>query len=265
MSHKVAEKALQESRSFGMRRIPMLRPLGWLARGWTDLMSCPVPGLLHGLAVALIGTLLYSFARNEFWLLAGAFSGFLLVAPILATGLYAVSRALDRGERPTLRTALAAWKPNDGRLIVFGLLLTFAGTGWVMTSASLITGFTGGHIDTPTDFLNKVVLAEQGHLFEIWLLLGALMAAPVFASSVVAIPLLLDRHIGVLGAVFTSWRVVMEHPLPMAFWAALLLGLTIAGMASMMAGLVFIVPWLAHASWHAYRDVVDTSGLSERA
>lgn len=264
MSNRLAEKALQESRSFGVRRIPALRPLGWLARGWSDLMNCPVPGLLHGLVLAGIGGLLTAWARHQFWLLVGAFSAFLLVAPILATGLYAVSRSLEKGEKPTLQTAMKAWQPNDGRLVVFGLLLAFAGLGWVLTSASLITGFAPIRIQTPVDFLRHVVLAPTGHLFEIWLALGALLAAPVFASTVVAIPLLLDRHVGVLGAVFTSWRVVMEHPVPMAFWAALLLLLTGLGMASMLFGLIIVVPWLAHASWHAYRDVVDTSGLSER-
>ena len=264
MPNKMADKALQESRSFGVRRIPMLRPLGWLAHGWRDLMQCPIPGLLHGLALALFGGALLAAARHQFWLLSGAFSGFLLVAPILATGLYAISRNLDRGEPATLQTAIAAWKPNDGRLVVFGLLLAFAGTGWVMTSASLITGFAGEPVASPKDFLRVVVLAEHGVLFELWLGLGALLAAPVFASSVVAIPLLLDRHIGVLGAVFTSWRVVMEHPVPMALWAALLMGLTLLGMATMLLGLVVIAPWLAHASWHAYRDLVDTSSLAER-
>lgn len=265
MPNPMAEKALQESRSFGVRRIPALRPLGWLARGWSDLMNAPVPGLLHGLALALFGALLYVMASGHFWLLAGAFSAFLLVAPILATGLYAVSRALERGESPGLGTALAAWKPNDGRLMAFGALLSFAGLGWVMTSASLITGFAPVAINTPLDFLRHVVLAERGHLFEIWLALGAVLAAPVFASSVVALPLLLDRHASVLAAVFTSWRVVMEHPLPMALWAGLILALTGLGMASMLIGLVIVVPWLAHASWHAYRDLVDTSGWSERA
>lgn len=264
MPNRLAEKALLESRSFGVRRIPTLRPLGWLARGWLDLMHCPVPGLVHGLVLSLLGGLLVWLASDRFWLLAGAFSAFLLVAPILATGLYGVSRALDRGEKPTLATALAAWHPNDGRLVVFGVLLAFAGLGWVMTSASLITGFAAGKVNTPVDFLRHVVLARDGVLFEVWLGLGALLAAPVFASSVVAIPLLLDRHIGVLGAVFTSWRVVMEHPAPMALWAALLLGLTMLGMASLLVGLVVVVPWLSHASWHAYRDMVDTSGLAER-
>ena len=185
--------ALVESKRFGVRAVPMLRPLGWLAAGWRDLMRCPLPGLLHGVALALFGAGLIAVAGQRFWLLSGAFSGFLLVAPILATGLYAVSRALEKRQRADLAVALAVWKPNDGRLIVFGLLLAFAGTGWVLTSASLITGFAGAPIRGPVDFLKVVVLNEQSHLFEIWLALGGVLAAPVFASSVVALPLLLDR------------------------------------------------------------------------
>jgi uncharacterized membrane protein len=258
------QDALEASRRFGIKPIPVLRPFGWLARGARDLWRCPGPGLAHGLAAALWGALLVGLARDHFWLLAGAFSGFLIVAPIVATGLYQVSRELARGHRPTWRTAVSVWRPDDGRLIVFGVLLAFAGTGWVMTSASLITGFAGVAVDTPRDFLRHVVLAEEGLLFEAWLALGGVLAAPVFASSVVAIPLLLDRQVGVLAAVFTSWKVVMAHPAPMALWAALLMGLTLAGMATALLGLIVVVPWLAHASWHAYRDLVDAHGLPER-
>lgn len=255
--------ALIESRAFGMRNIPLLRPLGWLARGWRDLMRCPLPGLLHGLALALFGGGLIVLAHDRFWLLSGAFTGFLLVAPLLATGLFAVSRALEQGQRADLSVALSAWKP-DGRLIVFSLLLAFAGTGWVMTSASLITGFSPAPVRTPLDFLRVVVLNDGTPLFEVWLMLGALLAAPVYASSVVAMPLLLDRPVGVLAAVLTSWRVVQAHPLPMALWAALLMGLTVLGMATGLLGLIVIAPWLAHASWHAYRDLVSTDGAPRR-
>jgi uncharacterized membrane protein len=257
-------QALVESRRFGTRHVPLLRPLGWLAAGWRDFMRCPGVGLLHGALLAAFGALLVVLAGDRFWLLCGAFTGFLLVAPVLATGLYAVSRALSLGRPATLSTATAAWRPRDGRLIVFGLLLAFAGTGWVMTSAALITGFAPAPVHDPASFVRVVVLAERGHLFELWLALGGVLAAPVFASSVVAIPLLLDREIGVLGAVLTSWRVVMENPAPLALWAALLMVLTVAGMATLMLGLVLVVPWLGHASWHAYRDLVDTAGLAER-
>lgn len=250
--------ALIESRAYGVRQIPFLRPLGWLARGWRDLMRSPVVGLLHGLAAALFGAVLIALAHDRFWLLSGAFTGFLLVAPIVATGLYAVSRALERGEPAGLGVALAAWKPDrqrGGKLIVFGLLLAFAGTGWVMTSASLVTGFAPAPVSTPLDFLKVVVLSDSP-LFPVWLGMGGFLAAPVFASSVVAIPMLLDRPVGVLAAVLTSWRVVQAHPAPMALWAALILLLTVLGMATALLGLVLVVPWLAHASWHAYRDLV---------
>lgn len=254
--------ALIESRRFGTRTVPLLRPLGWLAAGWRDFMRVPLPGLLHGLALAGFGAALFFAARHQFWWLAGSFSGFMLVAPILATCLYAISRALQRGERADLATALAAWKPRDERLVTFGMLLSAAGTGWVLTSAALITLLAGSPVNGPADFLRIVVLAPSGHLFELWLVMGGVLAAPVFASSVVAIPLLLDRRISVLAAVFTSWKCVMENPAPLALWAGLIMVLTVAGMASLMIGLVVVVPWLAHSSWHAYRDLVDTSGLA---
>lgn len=251
--------ALVESRSFGVRNIPLLRPLGWLARGWRDLMRCPLPGLLHGLLLAGFGAALIVLAHDRFWLLSGAFTGFLLVAPVAATGLYAVSRALERGERADLGVAIAAWKPQR-RLVIFGLLLGMAGTGWVLTSAALITGFAPAPVPRPIDFLRVVVLNEASPLFEVWLAMGAVLAAPVFASSVVAIPMLLDRQVSVLAAVLTSWRVVQAHPAAMALWAALLMGLTVLGMASLLLGLVVVAPWLAHASWHAYRDLVSSAG-----
>ncbi|MGM9489494.1 DUF2189 domain-containing protein [Ideonella sp. YS5] len=260
MPNRYTEQALRQSRSFGVRRIPLLRPLGWLARGWSDLMQCPVPGLVHGLVMALFGGALFWWAGQQFWWLAGALSGFLLVAPVLATGLYAVSRALERGERADLATAMRAWRPTDHRMIAFGLLLALAGTGWVLTSAALITTALPGRVSQPVDFIRLVVLAEDGALFGAWLALGALLAAPVFASSVMAMPLLMDQRIGVLGAVFTSWRAVLTHPAPLALWALLVLTLTALGMATMMLGLVVVVPWLAHSSWHAYRDLVRSVG-----
>ena len=256
--------ALAESRRFGVRHIPMLRPLGWLARGWRDLMRCPLPGLLHGLALALFGGAMLWLAHDHFWLLAGAFSGFLLVGPVLATGLYAVSRALEDGQSADLGLAVGAWKP-ERRMVVFGLLLALAGTGWVLTSASLITGLAPQRVDNPLQFIRHVVLNDQTHLFELWLGLGALLAAPVYMSSVIAMPLLMDRPVSVLAAVLTSWRVVQAHPVPMALWAALLLALTALGMATALLGLVVIAPWLAHASWHAYRDLVSADDAAQAA
>jgi uncharacterized membrane protein len=114
------------------------------------------------------------------------------------------------------------------------------------------------------DFIRHVVLSRDSYLFELWLVLGGLMAAPVFASSVVAMPLLLDRKLNTLHAVLTSWKVVLTHPLPMVLWAFLIMGLSMMGILSLFIGLIVIVPMLGHASWHAYRDLVDTRDVPER-
>lgn len=244
-----------------MPEITLAHPWRWLVRGACDLARAPWPGLSHGLTLALFGALVFGVLHARFWWLAGAFSGFLLVAPVLATGLYAVSRALEQGRSDGLmRVAIRAWWPRGAqarRLMTFGALLALAGTGWVLTSAAFVTGATLQPVNTPLDFVRHVVLAEHGWVFEAWVLLGGALAAPVFASSVVAIPLLLDRPTASVGdAVLASWRVVLAHPLPMALWAFAIMALTALAFATLLGGLIVVVPLLAHASWHAYRDCV---------
>lgn len=240
-----------------VRTVRLLQPLHWLELAWHDIRICPLVGMLHGAALALFGAALVALGRGHFWGLAGAFSGFLLIAPLLATGMYAVSRAIARQQPAGWATVWQAWASLDGRLVRFGLLLALAGTGWVMTSAALITLYAPVPIHTPIDFLRHVVASRETWLFEIWLGLGALMAAPVFASSVVAIPLLLDRpKATLLQAVLTSWKTVMVNPGPMAVWAALVMGFTLLGLGAALLGLVFVIPMLGHGSWYAYRELV---------
>jgi len=235
--------------------VPAGRWLEWLASGWRDLRRCPLASLAHGLVVALVGAALFAFARDRFWVLVGAFSGFLLVAPVLATGLYELSRSLERDGYAGFDTVRAIWMSGNLRLMRFGLLLALAGTGWVVTSAAMITLWAPQPVDTPAAFLRHVVVGDTW-LFEAWVVMGGLLAAPVFGSSVIAMPLLLDRQTTVLGAVLTSWRVVLANPLPMAVWAGVIMLLTMIGMATALVGLVVLLPLLGHASWHAYRDLV---------
>ena len=247
-----------------VRILRPLQPMTWLERAWHDIRLTPGVGFGHGAVMACFGVLVMLGARERFWLLAGSMSGFLLVAPIMATGLYAVSRALERGETAGWSTVFTIWRSLDRRLVGFGLLLAAAGTGWVMTSAALITLMAPQPVLTPVDFVHQVVLNRESWLFEIWLALGGLLAAPVFASSVTAIPMLVDRQVSVGDAVLASWRTVLENPVPMGVWAVLVMGFTLLGMGSLMLGLIFVMPMLGHASWHAYRDLVDASSLPER-
>ena len=255
---------------------PLLKdqPLHWLALGFKDLAHAPLLSMLHGLVLALFGGFITWVAHDRFWLLAGSLSGFMVIAPVLATSLYAMSRAMERGEPVDFQLLIKTWTQWQMRLrhapdsywslIRFGLLLALAATGWVITSAALITLLAPTPIHTPIDFLRHVVLAKQGYLFEIWVGLGAMMALPMFASSVISMPLLLDRQVTVLQAVLTSWKAVLTHPFQMALWAFLIMGFSMLGIASLFTGLILIIPVLGHGSWHAYRQMVDVSNLNER-
>ena len=257
-----------------IRRIGMTQPLGWLVRGARDMRRGGWLSLLHGLVPAAFGGLLVLLANDRFWLLAGAFSGFLVVAPVLATSLYAISRAIERGEAVNLQLIVNTWtrwqysryavRGGYWSMVRFGLLLALAGTGWVLTSAALITLLTTEPVNTPIDFLRHVVLAPGHYVFELWLTMGGLLAAPIFASSVIALPLLLDRRVDVLQAVLTSWQAVLTNPMPLALWAGLIMMLTLLGLGTLLLGLIVVLPVLGHASWHAYRDLADASALPER-
>lgn len=259
----------------GIRVIGLLQPMQWLALAWRDIARCGWISFAHGLALSLAGMFILALAHHRFWLLAGALSGFLVVAPVLATSLYALSRALERGEKADAQVVLKTWLNWQNNhfnkwgndywcLVQFGALLALAGTGWMLTSAALITLLAPQPITTPLDFIRYVVLAREGFLFELWLGVGGLLAAPIFASSAVAIPLLLDRRVTLKAAVLVSWQTVLVNPLPMAFWAALIMGFSLLGLGSALLGLVAVVPMLGHASWHAYRDLVDVSTLPAR-
>jgi uncharacterized membrane protein len=108
------------------------------------------------------------------------------------------------------------------------------------------------------------VLAPDPLPFALWLAAGGVFAALVFAIGAVSVPMLLDREVNMLTAVLTSVRAVGENPAAMGVWAALVMLLTLVGLATGV-GLVVLVPLLGHATWHAYTDTVDAALLPPRA
>lgn len=249
-------------------------PLVWLRKGARDFRQCVRLSSANGLLIFLFGWGIGIVTWPNFWLLAGAFSGFLVVAPVLATSHYAMSRALGRREAVNLKLLVRTWTrwqhsryaAPDGYwvLVKFGLALGAAGTGWVLTSAAFVTLLSVAPVTDVTEFVRHIVIEQSNHLFELWAILGGLLAAPIFASSVISMPLLLDRRVTVLEAVLTSWATVLRNPVPLAIWAVLIVTTIAIGFATLLVGLIVILPILGHASWHAYQDLVDTTKLEER-
>jgi uncharacterized membrane protein len=247
-----------------VRSVPLGAPFRWLALGWRDFTRASAASLFHGVLVALGGLAILAVTARFWYLLPGAVSGFLLVGPILATGLYELSRRLERGERATLIEAAGAWRRGTRPLVWLGLLLVLAGTLWVLVSAVLFALFVKAPITGIESVLRHVILSEGSNLFPVWITLGGIGAALVFAVTVVSAPLLLDRDVDLPSALVASVRGVGENPVAMALWATLIMIATGLSVATLMLGFVVAIPVIGHATWHAYRDVVDASGLPPR-
>jgi uncharacterized membrane protein len=247
-----------------VRRVAVDRPFVWLRLGCRDFMRTPWASILHGIVVAAGGAAIFFAGLEHWYLLPGAFSGFVLVGPILATGLYEQSRLLSRGKQPTFADAVHAWQRGTRPLVWLGLLLAVAGTLWVLVSAGLFALFVKAPIEDARAFLRYVVRAQGDFLFMLWLAAGGLGAALVFAATAVSPPLLLGRVVSLRSAILTSVRAVGENPLALALWATIIMIATALSIATAMLGFVVTVPVLGHATWHAYRDLVDTSSVPLR-
>lgn len=230
----------------------------WLERGARDLRRAPAASLAHGVVFGVVAVAILAIGWNHAWLLAGAFTGFVLPAPALATGLYELSRRLERGESATLSHAIAAWRAASPALLRFGALLAAIGTVWVAFCwlvARAAGGAAGDEAGGGAGTLLRLFADDRGAaLFLAWMVSGGLVAAIVFAIGVVSVPMLLERRASLRDAVLASVRVVGEHPFTMALWAAVIM-LTILVAAVTVIGWLVLVPLLGHASWHAYRDL----------
>lgn len=246
-----------------VRALPTGRPFAWLVAGWRDLMRTPGLSLAHGLAMLLGGVVILFIGRGHFGLLAGAFSGFVLLAPLLVFGLYELSRRHELGQPANLNAMVRAWRHGGGAPIRMGIALALTGTAWVGVSTLLVmdapTAAEGGALA----LVRTYVGAEGGLRVFVWLLAGGMLASIVFAVCAVSWPMLLDRDVGLRRAVLTSVAAVGGNPASMVIWAGLIMLLTLFGLVTVL-GLVVVVPWLGHATWHAYVDTVDRSAMPPR-
>lgn len=242
-----------------IRQVSVERSAGWLERGFHDFIGHPGIGLAYGAVFAVLGWLvtfgLAGMGMGSLILpLAG---GFMLMAPIMAVGLYEVSRRGERGESVTLRQAMGAVLRNP-HMADMGLVLLLIFFAWFQLAMIVFALFFGGQPPALESFFSQIVLAPQGAAFLLTgTLIGGALAALAFALSVVSIPMLLEHPVSAVTAMRTSLRAVWLNRLNMIGWAAALAVLGFAGLAFFFVGLAVTLPIAAHASWHAYRDLVE--------
>jgi len=243
-----------------VRRIATDRPWVWLTAGWRDMMASKPIALAYGGAVCLAGwaVSLLLFELGTLWTILPATSGFFLVGPLVAAGLYEASRLREAGQTPTLADVLGPFRRNGGQLAFLGMALLVIHLFWIRIAGLLFMLFFGLG-GTPSLEQLPYAMLKSGQLLPFLIIgtgFGFVLAAASFAVSAVSIPMLVDREIGALEAITVSIQAVVENWQAMLLWAGLIVLFTGLALVPFYLGLVLVFPLIGHATWHAYRDLV---------
>ena len=250
-----------DTQNIKVRKIEVSDVVDALKQGFGDFMKRPSHYIFLVIIYPVIGILLFKFASggNAFELLFPLMSGFALIGPIAAIGLYEISRRLEKNMDTSWKHAFDVRKsPAVPAILAVGAMLVVLFLLWLLAAHVIFLWLYGDAQKNVTfELLYDMISTQRG-----WTLillgngLGFCFAVVVLCTSVVAFPILLDRDVGAILAIKTSISVSVMNPIPMIAWGLIVAGCLLLGALPGLAGLLVALPVLGHATWHIYRKVV---------
>lgn len=232
-------------------------PLRWVLAGAKDARAHPGIALFYGACFWLMAFVLGAVFRHKPEYTMSITSGCLLVGPFLAMGLYDVSRRRERGLKPELSTSLTCWDQHLGSMGMLVLVLIVLELLWGRASLVVFAVFFNAGMPDTAGVLKALLSPQNWEFVAVYSAVGGIFAALVFSTSVVSIPMILDRDTDAVTASITSIAVVLNNLGVMIAWGLLISVLVVLSLLLPWAiGILLVGPCLGHASWHAYRASV---------
>ena len=233
------------------RTLATTAPLRWLGLGWADMQRAPRLSLAYGAALMLLSMLiaLFTWRFGTLALYIGLATGFVFIGPVLAVGLYSISRQLGNGLTPVLGYCMREGTYHLKELLVLGVVLLIVLLVWARAAAIVHVFFPA--MATPG-------LAELLPFLGIGSAVGAVFAFIVFSASAFSLPFILDRKVDAITATVSSFNAVLRNRKPMLLWAGLIGAAVLLGFATAFVGFIVLLPLIGHATWHAYVETLDT-------
>ncbi|MCV0396620.1 MAG: DUF2189 domain-containing protein [Rhizobiaceae bacterium] len=254
-----------------LRKITVSDLFDAFKRGVDDFMVKPSHIVFLCMIYPVMGVVLatWTSGANALPLLFPLVSGFALIGPFAAIGLYEISRRREAGLDTSWRHAFEVrHSPTLPSIAAVGVMLLAIFVAWLLTAQILYQTLFGAAAPSSIwQFFNDIFGTGRGWtLIVLGHAIGLVFAVVVLCTTVIAFPLLLDRDVGAYEAIHASVRAVLVNPIPMAVWGFMVAALLIVGSLPLLAGLAVVLPILGHATWHLYRKVVEplpqTSRLS---
>jgi uncharacterized membrane protein len=253
-NHETEEKPLPfVARS---KILPITAPLQWIHQGAEDMKRAPVVSLLYGLAMTLLsGLIAYSSWKfGALGLYLGMASGFLLLGPVLAIGLYSFSCQLEQGRKPVVGYCVREGGSHIKDMLIFSFILLIVFLVWARAATAIHIFFPDNADYTALDLAMFLGIGTA---------IGAIFSTVVFTASAFSLPMIMDRRTDAITAVITSVNAVLRNKLAMLVWATIIVSFVAVGFLTLFIGFIVILPLIGHATWHAYRETIDAGDWPE--
>lgn len=225
-------------------------PFRWLKKGWQDFIQVPKLSLTYGIVMMLVSMLITytAYSAHSIVLSIAMIAGFFFMGPAIAIGLYSISRQLNNGITPKFLRCLREGKKYFGNEMVLAFVFLIVFLIWARAASMVHIFFPSVSSMQPKDWLLFLSIGSA---------VGAVFAAVVFCFGAFSIPMMMDRNVDAITAILTSINAVLKNKRVMILWGLIIVTLILIGIATFFIGFAILLPIVGHASWHAYREVVD--------
>jgi uncharacterized membrane protein len=256
-----------------LKKVSMGAPFTWLKQGISDFLAMPLLAVFYGILFTVVAYGAWHYLSTSEMLgdVAAPLLAviILLLGPISAMSLYDASRRLSNGENPSISTVFgAAFKANGSCPSIFlSVILVVLAIAWMMFSPLIYAIFNTGSLNIVSE--NQTVIqailaditsgANTGFVVT-YSIFTAVVGLTSFMISWFSFPMVLDKDCDPFTAVVTSLKAAMANLVIMLIWVPMV-GIIVLGALVLTAnlyfiGLIFVIPVLAHATWHAYESMI---------